>query len=52
MDGMGRGLFIYCRKRNYLFTVENVIITYLSIVLDIVLGDSSFKITLRILVLY
>ena len=32
---MGRGLF----------TVENVIIMYLSVVLDIVLGKSSFKIS-------
>ena len=32
---MGRGLF----------TVENVIIMYLSVVLDIVLGESSFKIS-------
>ena len=30
--------------------MENVIIMYLSIVLDIVLGESSFKITLRFLV--
>ena len=28
-----------------LFTVENVIIMYLSVVLDIVLGESSFKIS-------
>ena len=28
-----------------LITIENVVIMYLSIVLDIVLGDSSFKIT-------
>ena len=35
MDGMFRGLF----------TVENVIIMYLSVVLDIVLGESSFKIS-------
>ena len=37
---------------DYLFTMENVIIMYLSIVLDIVLGESSFKITLRFLVFY
>ena len=30
--------------------MENVIIMYLSIVLDIELGESSFKITLRLLV--
>ena len=36
----------------YLFTMENVIIMYLSIVLDIVLGESSFKITLRFLVFH
>ena len=34
-----------------LFTMENVIIMYLSIVLEIVLGESSFKITLIFLVL-
>ena len=34
MEGLGR-----------LFTIENVIITYFSIVLDIVLMESSFKIT-------
>ena len=34
-----------------LFTMENVIIMYLSIVLEIVLGKGSFKITLRFLVL-
>ena len=32
-----------------LFTMENEIIMNLSIVLDIVLGKSSFKITLRFL---
>ena len=30
-----------------LFTMENVIILYLSIALDIALGESSFKMTLR-----
>ena len=33
-----------------LFTMENVIVMYLSIVLDIVLGETSYKITLRYLV--
>ena len=33
-----------------LFTMENVTIVPLSIVLEIVLGESSFKITLRFLV--
>ena len=28
-------------------TIENVVIMYLSIVLDIILGESSFKITSR-----
>ena len=37
---------------DYLFTMENVIIMYLSIVLDIVLGENSFKITVRFLVFY
>ena len=32
--------------------MENVIIKYLSIVSDIVLGESSYKITLRFLVFY
>ena len=35
-----------------LFTMENVTIVPLSIVLEIVLGESSFKITLRFLVFY
>ena len=35
-----------------LFTTENVIIMYLSIVIDIALGESSLKITLRFLVFY
>ena len=35
-----------------LFTLENAIIMYLSIVLDIVLGESSFKIISKFLVLY
>ena len=39
MDDMGRGLF----------TMENVIIMYLSIVLNIVFEESSFEITLRFL---
>ena len=37
---------------DYWFTMENVIIMYLSVVLDIVLGESSFKISLRFLVFY
>ena len=32
--------------------MENVAIMYLSIILDIVLGESSFKIALRFLVFY
>ena len=32
--------------------MENVTIMYLSIVLDIVVGESSFKIALRFLVFY
>ena len=32
--------------------MENVIIMHLSIALDILLGESSFKITLRLLVFY
>ena len=32
--------------------MENVTIMYLSIILDIVLGESSFKIALRFLVFY
>ena len=32
--------------------MENVIIMYLSIVLDIVLGETSFKIALRFLAFY
>ena len=39
MDDMGKGLF----------TMENVIIMYLSIVLNIVFEESSFEITLRFL---
>ena len=39
MDDMGRGLFI----------MENAIIMYLSIVLNIVFEESSFEITLRFL---
>ena len=35
-----------------LFTMENVTIMYLSIVLDIVLGVSSFKITMIFLVFH
>ena len=35
-----------------LLTMKNVIIMYLSIVLDTVLWESSFKITLRFLVFY
>ena len=31
---------------------ENVIIMYLSIILDIVLGESSFKVNLTFLVFY
>ena len=37
---------------DYLFTMENVIIMYLSIVLDIAVEESSFKITLRFLVFH
>ena len=33
---------------DYLFTKENVIIIYLSIALDIALGESSLKITLKV----
>ena len=36
----------------YLFTMENIFVMYLSIVLDIVLGESSLKITLRSFVFY
>ena len=32
--------------------MENVTIMYLSIILDIVVGESSFKIALRFLVFY
>ena len=39
MDDMGKGLF----------TMENIIIMYLSIVLNIVFEESSFEITLRFL---
>ena len=35
-----------------LFIMKNVIIRYLSVVLDIMLGESSFKITLKFLVFY
>ena len=35
-----------------LFTMGNVVIMYLPIVLDIVLGESSFKMTLRFLSFY
>ena len=42
MDGIGKALF----------TMENVIIMHLSIVLHIALGESSFKITLRFLAFY
>ena len=42
MDGMGSGLL----------TKEIVIIIYLWIVLGIVLGEGSFKITLRFLAFY
>ena len=34
---------------DYLFTMENIIIMYLSIILDIALGESSLKITLKFL---
>ena len=37
---------------DYLFNMENVIIMYLSIVLDTVVGEGSLKITLRFLVFY
>ena len=37
--------------RGYLLS-KNVILTYLSIVLNIVLGESSFKITLRFLTFF
>ena len=37
---------------DYLFTMENLIIMYLSIVLDIALGESSLKITLKFLIFY
>ena len=40
---------MYGRLGQGLFTIDNVIITYFSIVLDIVLGEGSFKITSKFL---
>ena len=43
---------MYGRYGQGLFTMENATVMYLSIISDIVLGESSFKITLRFLTFY
>ena len=48
--GISECKHVQARRRYGLFTMENVIIMYLLIVLETVLGKSSFKITLRFLI--
>ena len=43
---------MYGWRGKELFTIENILIMYLSIVLKTVLGDSSFKIIFKIFDIY